>query len=123
MAGGKKSGPPKLKPAPEKWQRAFEGAIPEGVERRKMFGYAAIFVGGNMAAGLHGDGLVLRLSAADGDALLAKGGRPFAPMPGRIMRGFVLAPESFAENGKELRAWLDRSVAFAASLPPKKGKR
>ncbi len=32
------------------------------VERRKMFGYPAVFVGGNMCAGLFGDGMFARLS-------------------------------------------------------------
>src|SRR5260370_35864658 len=122
MAAGKKTAPRKLKPAPEKWQKAFDRSLPKGVQRRKMFGYAAAFVGGNMAAGLYEDGLVLRLSASEVETLIAKGGRPFEPMPGRIMRGFVLAPDAFAEDVAELRAWLDRAIAFASSLPPKAPK-
>jgi TfoX/Sxy family transcriptional regulator of competence genes len=96
------------------------GAGDERVEQRKMFGYPAVFVGGNMAAGLHEHGLVLRLADADREELLSVGGKPFAPMPGRVMSGFALAPESFLKRPKELRAWLDRSIEYASSLPAKK---
>ena len=112
----------KMKPASDAWVKAFTAAVADDkrVEQRKMFGYPAVFVGGNMAAGLHEHGLVLRLAEADREELLSVGGRPFAPMAGRVMSGFALAPESFAKRPKELRAWLDRSIAFASSMPPKK---
>src|SRR3989442_12816053 len=100
----------KWKPASDSWMSAFDRATADapGVERRKMFGYPATFVKGNMAAGLHEVGLVLRLSAKDQKALLAKGGRPFEPMPGRVMGGFVVAPAPMADN-TELKKWLQRS--------------
>src|SRR5262249_22626636 len=112
----------KMKPASDAWVKAFDAALADErrVERRKMFGYPAAFVGGNMAAGLHQDGLVLRLGDADRDELLRRGGRPFEPMPGRVMSGFALAPQSFVKNPSELRAWLDRSICHAASMPAKK---
>ena len=115
----------KMKPAPEHWSKAFEAAVAEDprVERKKMFGYAAIFVNGNHAAGLHSDGLVLRLAPADRDKILAEGGRPFEPMKGRVMGGYFVAPDSFAKNKATLRAWLDRSIAHAASMPPKAKKK
>jgi len=118
----KRSPASKWKPAPEPWVKAFNAAVSgDGrVQQRKMFGYPAVFAGGNMAAGLHQNGLVLRLADADREELLSVGGKPFEPMPGRIMTGFALAPESFVRRPKELRAWLDRSIEYAASLPPKK---
>jgi TfoX/Sxy family transcriptional regulator of competence genes len=111
-----------MKPAPEPWVKAFNAAVTGDacVQQRKMFGYPAVFVGGNMAAGLHQNGLVLRLPDADREELLSGGGKPFEPMPGRVMTGFALAPESFVRRPKELRAWLDRSIEYASSLPPKK---
>jgi TfoX/Sxy family transcriptional regulator of competence genes len=122
MAAKKRSPVPKWKPAPEPWVKAFNAAVSgDGrVRQRKMFGYPAVFAGGNMAAGLHQNGLVLRLPDADREELLSVGGKPFEPMPGRIMSGFALAPESFVRRPKELRAWLDRSIEYASSLPAKK---
>src|SRR6266545_2530121 len=85
----KKSPPrmPKWKPAPQDWIEAFDSALPSGVERRKMFGYPAAFVNGNMAAGLHQDDLVLKLEEKDRAALMKAGGKPFVVM-GRTMGAF-----------------------------------
>ena len=115
----------KFKPASEAWTKAFEAATTDvaGIERRKMFGYPAAFVKGHMAAGLHEAGLVLRLGEADRKKLLEEGGTPFEPMPGRVMGGFVVAPESMASRKAELQRWLQRSYQYAASLPPKKKKK
>ena len=115
----------KWKPASDAWMSAFDQATADvpAVQRRKMFGYPAAFVNGKMAAGLHEVGLVLRLSAEDQKALLAKGGRPFEPMPGRVMGGFIVAPAAMADRPAELKRWLQRSYEYAGSLPAKKKKK
>jgi len=120
----KKSPPrmPKWKPAPQDWIEAFDSALPSGVERRKMFGYPAAFVNGNMAAGLHQDDLVLKLEEKDRAALMKAGGKPFVVM-GRTMGAFVVAPSDFKSKPAELKKWLVRSVAYAASLPAKAKKK
>ena len=118
----RKSPVSKWKPASDEWVRAFDDALPDDVERRKMFGYAAAFVNGNMACGLHQDGLVLRLGDDDRAALVKEGGVPFEPMPGRVMREYVVAPENLASKKAELRRWLERSIAHAAALPKKAKK-
>ena len=125
MATRKSSPVPKWKPASEEWVKAFDAALGDrpDVERRKMFGYPAVFVKGNMAAGLHQDGLVLRLAEADRTELMAEGGKPFEPMPGRVMGGYVVAPQALAKKTADLRKWLDKSIAFAAALPAKAKKK
>jgi len=112
----------KMKPASPAWIAAFDAALPDTVERRKMFGYPAAFVNGNMAAGLHEQGLVLKLDEKDRDTLLKAGGKEFVVM-GRTMGAFVVAPQKFKENPAELKKWLARSIAFAASLPAKAKKK
>ena len=57
-----------------------------------MFGYPAIFVGGNMCAGLFQDRMFARLPAPDAEALPG-GVQPFEPMPGRPMKGYALIPD------------------------------
>ena len=112
----------KMKPASKEWTDAFDKAL-EGntdVERKKMFGYPAIFVNGNMAAGLHSSGLVLRLNEGDRDALRKKGGVPFEPMKGRVMTGFMVAPQDYVSKNAELRKWLAKSIEHARSMPAKK---
>jgi TfoX/Sxy family transcriptional regulator of competence genes len=118
----KKAAMPKFTPAPQEWIDAFDAALPKNVERRKMFGYPAAFVDGNMAAGLYRDDLVLKLDEKDRGALMKAGGKPFVVM-GRTMGAFVVAPQEFRTRPAELKKWISRSIAFASTLPPKKKKK
>jgi TfoX/Sxy family transcriptional regulator of competence genes len=89
-------------------------------QRRKMFGYPALFVGGNMATGLFEDRWVVRLHPDDTAALVATpGAEPFSPVPGRSMTGWTLLPRETVEDDTALDPWLERAIAFAASLPAK----
>jgi len=99
--------------------RAFDAALPprDGVERRKMFGYPAAFVNGNMFAGLHQDDVVVRLPEAERQALLASGGRNFEPMPGRVMKNYLLLPE--ASDSRTLSLWLWKAFDHTSELPAK----
>jgi TfoX/Sxy family transcriptional regulator of competence genes len=99
--------------------RAFDAALPQRalVERRKMFGYPAAFVNGNMFAGLHQDDVLVRLPEAERQALLASGGRYFEPMPGRVVRNYLLLPE--ASDGAMLALWLRKAFDHTSQLPAK----
>jgi TfoX/Sxy family transcriptional regulator of competence genes len=89
-------------------------------QRRKMFGYPALFVGGNMATGLYEDRWVVRLFDDDLDRLLAvDGAAPFSPMPGRSMKGWASLPAEVVADDAALDPWLERALAFAGSLPAK----
>jgi TfoX/Sxy family transcriptional regulator of competence genes len=90
-------------------------------ERRKMFGYPALFVGGNLATGLFADSWMVRLGAADLQSLLTlPGASPFSPMPGRTMTGYATLPPDVVADDGALDGWLQRAIAFAASLPAKR---
>lgn len=92
------------------------------VERRKMFGYPACFVGGHMFTGLHQDRWVVRLDEAGLSELTAAGGESFEPMPGRPMRGFAVLPEAVVADEMALGTWLERALSHARGLPPKPSK-
>ncbi|MFH1833414.1 MAG: TfoX/Sxy family protein, partial [bacterium] len=93
------------------------------VEKRKMFGGLALFVNGNMVGGVHGRKIVLRLGEAEReDALTAAGALPFEPMPGRVMKEYVVVPEAVWGDPDVLEDWIRRSVEYAAGLPPKERK-
>lgn len=103
----------------------FDETLPDDprVERRKMFGYPAAFTGGHLFAGLHQEDLILRLPADDrAEATCTIGARPFTPMPGRTMSGYVAVGDAQRHGPAGLRPWLARSFAFARSLPPKATK-
>lgn len=90
-------------------------------ERRKMFGYPALFVGGNLATGLFAETWMVRLSPDDLAAVLElPGAAPFAPMPGRTMTGYATLPADVVADDDSLDAWVERALAFAASLPAKR---
>ena len=63
----------KFTPSPPALVRVLDATIASlgGVERRKMFGYPAIFVRGKMIAGLVRNRMIVRLSATDRAAFLA----------------------------------------------------
>lgn len=100
---------------------AFEQIVPEapGVTKRPMFGNRAAFVNGNMFAGLFGDGLFVRLPEADLERLLAGGGRPFEPMPGRAMKGYAYVPDGWVTGSESARALVAQALEFTAQLPAK----
>jgi len=85
-----------------------------------MFGYPAAFANGNMATGLHQDDWMVRLDEAGRAALVAKGGRPFEPMPGRPMREYVVIPASLQRDRRALVLWVKRAFDYTSALPPKK---
>lgn len=91
-----------------------------GVERRKMFGYPAAFVNGNMVTGLHGSSWFVRLPEDAAAELLAlEGAGPFEPMPGRPMNGYVVLPATLVGDDAALERWLGRALDHGRSLPPK----
>ena len=89
-------------------------------ERRKMFGYPAAFVGGNMATGLFADTWVVRLPADKIDGAKAAGAGSFEPMPGKPMKAFVVIPPADVADDDRIRGWVEQGLAMAASLPAKK---
>jgi TfoX/Sxy family transcriptional regulator of competence genes len=100
---------------------AFDKAVPvsPSVTRRPMFGYASVFVNGNMFAGTFQDSIVVRLAETDRAALLKlKGAAPFEPM-GHPMKEYVVVPASIVAKPKELGAWIERGHRYGLTLPAK----
>lgn len=117
--------PMSFEKSPQALIDTFYAVLPEhpGAERRKMFGYPCCFVNGNMFTGLFGNDLHVRLSAEDQAKLLAQpGARAFEPMPGRVMKGYILVPRDMHAKPDELRRWVDKAFGYAGSLPPKQKK-
>ena len=91
----------------------------ENLTERKMFGGIAFMLNGNVATGVLGDELLVRLDPEEYDRALDEPGVRVFDMTGRPMTGWLLVgPEATAtEDG--LRAWVERGAAFASSLAPK----
>ena len=88
-------------------------------DEREMFGGLAIMVRGHMTVGVIGGELMVRVGKdAHEDALAQPHARPM-DFTGRPMGGYVyVAPEGF-EDDEDLAAWVQRALAYNATLDPK----
>jgi TfoX/Sxy family transcriptional regulator of competence genes len=107
--------------SPQELIDLFGNAMPgPPATQRKMFGYPAGFVNGNMFMGLFQENMILRLPENfRADFMNKYGAKLFEPMPGRPMREYVAVPSSVMANKKELAAWIARAFGYGASLKPK----
>jgi TfoX/Sxy family transcriptional regulator of competence genes len=90
-----------------------------GIVERKMFGGVAWMLDGNMACGVIGEDLLVRLAREDAAAAQAEEGVGPMEFTGRSMRGFVLVDAAAIDEDDELSRWVDAGADFAQSLPPK----
>lgn len=89
------------------------------VTERKMFGGIAFMVGGNMAVGVLGDDLMVRVEPADAEQALAEPNTRPMDFTGKPMKGMLFVDSAGTEADSDLAAWVEAGADFAASLPPK----
>ena len=90
-----------------------------GVVEKRMFGGVGFLVNGNMACGVHGQGLIVRVGPdAYKDALAQPYTKPF-DLTGRPMKGWVVVSSQGYQEDSDLRAWVLRGLEFVSSLPAK----
>ena len=109
------------------YDEALAGRIRElladegGLTEKKMFGGLAFLVNGNMSVAASGQGgLLVRVDPDESDALRRKPGVQLMEMAGRSMQGWLRVDADAVGTKKQLAAWVERGVAFARSLPPKR---
>jgi TfoX/Sxy family transcriptional regulator of competence genes len=91
----------------------------EATEKR-MFGGLAFMVDGNLTiAASRSGGLLVRTDRDEATALDALPGVEPMEMRGRKMPGWVLVDADALTDEGDLDAWVDRALAFVATLPPK----
>jgi len=86
-----------------------------------MFGGLAFLVAGNMAVGILGDTLMVRVGGDAYEQALARHHAREMDFTGRPMRGFVLVDAPGIRTKHTLERWVDRGLDFAESLPAKPG--
>jgi TfoX/Sxy family transcriptional regulator of competence genes len=113
--------PGKWKKSPPSLIAAFDRVLPADAEvsRRSMFGYPVGFVHGLMFTGLFEESLFVRLPEAERTRMIAEGGGPLSPLPGRAMKGYAVVPAVLLDDEDGLRATVRRSLDFTKTLPPK----
>ncbi|HLJ57209.1 MAG TPA: TfoX/Sxy family protein [Chthonomonadaceae bacterium] len=103
----------------------FAAAVPDApdVEQKKVFGFPACFVNGNMFMGVHGEEMILRLGEEKRRQFLAdERGLIFEPMPGRPMREYAVVPRALRADMAKLDSWVAESLAYVRAMPPKEKK-
>jgi len=110
--------------ASEPARAAFQKLVPAdpAVTLRPMFGNLSAFVNGNMFSGLFGEDLFVRVSEEDQARIRKQGGKPFEPMPGRAMTGYVLLPAGWQKKSDDARAWIMVALSWSRKLPAKAAK-
>lgn len=91
----------------------------KGVRERKMFGGLAFMVHGNMACGIVGDELMVRVGPEAYEQALSQPHAREMDFTGRSMKGMVYVAADGVKNGRSLKAWVERGLGYATSLPPR----
>lgn len=89
------------------------------IREQKMFGGIAWMDHGNMAVGVIKDDLMARVGADAHERMLAEPGARPMDFAHRPMVGMLyVSPDAIATD-EQLRTWVERCLAFTATLPPK----
>jgi TfoX/Sxy family transcriptional regulator of competence genes len=90
------------------------------VSEKRMFGGVAFLLRGHMCVGVLGSTLVVRVDKEKSDSLLSPPHVRPMDFTGRPMRGFLYVDGPAIRTAAALKKWVDRAVAYASALPPKK---
>jgi hypothetical protein len=94
------------------------GVVP-GYAEKKMFGGIAFLFQGNMACGIIGDDLIVRVGAANHRSAMSRPHVRQFDMTGRPMSGWVQVEAAGVAGDAALHDWIMQGVTFALSLPAK----
>jgi TfoX/Sxy family transcriptional regulator of competence genes len=89
------------------------------ITERKMFGGLAFMIAGNMACGIVGPDLMLRLGEDGAEAAVDRPHVRPMDFTHRPMKTMVYIDRPGADTQNALKGWVDTAIAYASSLPPK----
>lgn len=91
----------------------------KGYSEKKMFGGVCFMINGNMCVGPWKGSLIVRLDKAHHVATQSEPHVRPMDITGKVMKGWAMVePEGIATDD-DLKAWVERAVKFARSLPKK----
>ena len=94
-----------------------------GLDEKKMFGGIAFMMNDYMFCGIAKGELMVRVGPENYEAALTEPHVRPMDFTGRPLKGYVYVdPDGFAKDA-DLKKWVDRAMAFVATLPPKVKKR
>src|SRR5574341_53571 len=86
-----------------------------GLSEKKMFGGIGFMVHGNMACGVQGDELMVRVGPERHQEALARPHTREFDLTGRPMQGWVMVAREGCEADAALRSWVQQGLDFAMS--------
>ena len=91
----------------------------DGLDEKKMFGGLGFFDRGNMAFGVMGDVLMVRVGPQSYESALSQPHVREMDFTGRPMRGMIYVDPPGIEDDDDLQGWLEKGLKFTSSLPAK----
>jgi hypothetical protein len=90
-----------------------------GLTEKKMFGGVGYMLNGNMACGVHGPDLIVRLGPARYEQALKQPHVRVFDLTGKPMTGWIVVGPAGCATDEQLRQWIEQGVVFAQTLPEK----
>jgi TfoX/Sxy family transcriptional regulator of competence genes len=91
-----------------------------GFVEKKMFGGIGFILRGNMACGVQGNDLIVRVGVENNASALSQPFvRPFMAMPGKPMAGWILVTPEGIATIQDLQHWVKLGIEYASTLPEK----
>ncbi len=93
--------------------------VRDDISEKKMFGGLSFLLNGNMAVGVIGDELIVRVGPHDYEEARAHEHARAFDFTGRTMSGWVVVETEGLGEDENLTEWVLRGVGFAGTLPEK----
>ena len=93
--------------------------VHDTLTEKRMFGGLGMMVNGNMACGIVGYNLMVRVGPDAHEECVALPHAGPMDFTGRPMRGFLYVYPEGVATARQLKAWVKRGVGFARTLPKK----
>ena len=84
-----------------------------------MFGGIGFLIRGNLACGVHGDDIIVRVDPEKHAALLKQPHTRPLDISGQPMKSWLMVEPEGYKTGRQLNAWIQQGVEFALTLPSK----
>jgi TfoX/Sxy family transcriptional regulator of competence genes len=90
-----------------------------GLTEKKMFGGVGFLVNGNMACGVNGEDMIVRVGPEKYIQALAQPDTGVFDMTGKPMTGWIKVKPDGIQDEHQLADWVQQGLDYAFSLPPK----
>jgi TfoX/Sxy family transcriptional regulator of competence genes len=113
------------KPSEELSQFLDERMASFNVKKKKMFGCPVYFANDNMISGVFENDIFIRLSEQERKKISSESDEvmPFEPVKGRIMKEYVVLPDSLYNDPEKFYELLRSSYEYVSTLPSKQKKK